>query len=69
MILGKGRSVFLAVASFLSARAEFCVAQFMLTVLIVVIVGLLAFTAYGSLAASLAISICAGILWTYITRL
>jgi hypothetical protein len=52
-----------------SAKAGCCVAQLSLTGLIVLAVGLLAFTAYGSVAAALTCSIFAALLWTYLIRL
>lgn len=51
------------------ARRGFGVFQVALTILIAAVVGLLAFSAYGSLAAALAFSLLSALLWVYLIRL
>jgi hypothetical protein len=53
----------------LCAVVEWFVLQVSLTVLIAVVVGILAFSAYGSLTAAILVSTLSALLWIYLIRL
>lgn len=53
----------------LGQSAELVVLQVSLTVLIAAVVGILAFSAYGSLTAAILFSTLSALLWLYLIRL